>query len=269
MTQNNIGIICGYGLLPELFLKENYKKYNLFVITFKNYYSKKIKKYTSNFFVLDSWELQKIIEYLKKNSIENIVFLGYIPHLLLLNNHSLKTDFRTFNMLNKIPNYTASEFFKGLIEEFKKENITIEPLDKFLKDMFAPEGKINQMEITEYDLENIQFGYKIAKQVASLDIGLTVAVKNKIVVAVEALEGTDKCILRAYKIAKDGCYIIKVARPNQDMRFDLPVIGPKTLKVAKLAKVSVIAVESKKTLILNKQEVIEKSKKLNIKLYGI
>lgn len=267
--KKNLGAICGYGLLPEIFVKQNYNRYNLFIITFKNFSPKGIRNFVKETYTLDKWELQKIIDYCKKNSIHNILFLGYIPHTILLKHTFSDMDFRSINMFKKLNNYTALQIFNGLAEEFKKESIEIEPLDKFLEDALAEKGCINGIGLTEYDLENIQFGYNIAKQIASLDIGLTVAVKNKIVVAVEALEGTDRCILRAYKTAGKGCYIIKVARPNQDMRFDLPVIGPKTIKVAKSAKISTIAVESKKTLILNKQEVIDKSKKLNIKLYGI
>lgn len=266
---HNLGAICGYGLLPEIFVKQNYNNYNLFVITFKNFSPKGIKKFVKDIYILDKWELQKIIDYCKKNNIQKILFLGYIPHTILLNHNFTKMDFRSVNMFKKLINYTALQIFNGLVEEFKRENIEIEPLDKFLENLLADKGSINGLEITDYDLENIQFGYNIAKQIASLDIGLTVAIKNKIVVAVEALEGTDKCIQRAYKIAGKGCYITKVARPNQDMRFDPPVIGPKTIKVAKSAKISVIAIESKKTIILNKQDVIDKSRKFNIKLYGI
>ncbi|MEN3013903.1 MAG: UDP-2,3-diacylglucosamine diphosphatase LpxI [Endomicrobiia bacterium] len=270
MEKTNIGLICGYGLLPEVFIQKTYKNYNLFVVSFKNFFPKNIRKYTDNFFILKNWELQKIIDYFKNNSVKNIVFLGYIPHLLLLKkNNFLNMDLRTKNMFNKLPTYKALNIFHALVEEFQKENITIEPLNKFLESEFAPSGSINNLELTEFDLENIKFGYDIAKQLSALDVGLTTVVKNKIVIALEAAEGTDNCILRGYKIAGKNCYVIKVARPQQDMRFDLPVIGPRTIKIANRAKVSAIAVESKKTLILNKQEVIEKSKKLKIKLYGI
>jgi len=102
-----------------------------------------------------------------------------------------------------------------------------------------------------------------------LDIGLTVVVKNKVIVAVESLEGTDRCILRGRKLAGENCIVIKVARPNQDMRFDLPVIGPRTVKVLKKAKVKLLVVEKNKTLIIDKQNVIKKLNNLGIKLYGI
>jgi DUF1009 family protein len=161
------------------------------------------------------------------------------------------------------------EIFYALEAEFSRYGILIEPIDKYLKNIFAEKGELNGVKLDNEDLENINFGYHIAKRLAEVDIGLTVVVKNKIVVAVEAIEGTDNCIMRAKKIAGKGCYVIKVARPNQDMRFDLPVIGPTTVKVLSKAKVKAVAVEANKTLILEKQRVLEETKKLGIPVYGI
>ncbi len=262
-----LGIIAGYGLLPEIFVDE-VKNVDFYIVGFKGYTNKRLHKYCKSFKLLSDWNLSEVINFFRNNDVNKTVLLGYLPHKILLKNLSFQ-DKKTEDFIRNLKTRKAMDIFYNLSTEFGKLNITIEPINKYLKKSFAEKGEINGLKLTQEEIEDINFGYDIAKQIADLDIGLTVVVKNKIVVAVEALEGTDNCILRAKKIAGKNCVVVKVARHNQDMRFDLPVIGPKTIKVLKLAKASVLAVESDKTLILNKQEVIEKSKRYKIKLFGI
>ncbi|MFN3550427.1 MAG: LpxI family protein [Endomicrobiia bacterium] len=266
-TKFSLGIIAGLGLLPEIFVTE-VKNVDFYIISFKNYFNKKILNSSIKFKILTEWNLNEVIDFFKQNNVKNVVFLGYIPHKILLED-KIKLDIKAQCVFNKLKKNSAMEIFKGLVEEFNNSAIQIDTIDKYIKNSFAEKGEINGLKLTEDEFENIKFGYEIAKEIARLDIGLTVVMKNKIVIAVEALEGTDKCILRAVKLAGKDCCVVKVARPNQDMRFDLPVIGPTTVKVLNFAKAKVLAVESEKTLILNKEYVIEKTKKLGIKLYGI
>ncbi|MCS7228026.1 MAG: UDP-2,3-diacylglucosamine diphosphatase LpxI, partial [Endomicrobia bacterium] len=269
----NLGIIAGSGLLPEVFISEiknnNYtKNLNLYLAGFKYYTSKKLKYYVKQFCIFNSWSLTEIISFFKLNNVKSIVLLGYIPHKLLFNNN-LSIDEKTKEFIIKLKSKTAMNFFHNLAEQFIKEGFIIEPLDKYIKSSFAEKGEINQLCLSEEEMENVKFGFNIAKRLSELDIGLTVVVKDKVVISVEAIEGTDNCILRAKKLAGKGCCVVKVARPHQDMRFDLPVVGPKTINVLRQAKATVLAIESGKTVILNKQDVIQKSKRFGIKLYGI
>ena len=263
----SLGIIAGFGLLPQIFVKE-VKNTDFYIVGFKKYFSKKLLKYAKNYHVLNRWDLEEIINFFIQNNVKNILFLGYVPHkILLYKNIPMAEGTKMF--FNKLLKNSAMGIFYALETEFSKYGILIEPIDKYLKNSFAEKGELNGVKLDNEDFENINFGYHIAKRLAEVDIGLTVIVKNKIVVAVEAIEGTDNCIMRAKKIAGKGCYVIKVARPNQDMRFDLPVIGPTTVKVLSKAKVKAVAVEANKTLILEKQRVLEETKKLGIPVYGI
>lgn len=269
----NLGIICGGGALPEVFINElksnkDYSNINFYIVGFPKYTSKKLKRYATKFWLATNWSLTEIINFFKTYDVNCTVLLGYLPHQLLLNENITK-DHKTKELVYNLKTKTAMEFFSHLVEKFEQEKIKIEPIDKYIKHCFAEKGEINNLSLTEEEIENIKFGYTVAKRLSELDVGLTVVVKDKTVVAVEAIEGTDNCILRAKKYAGEGCYVIKVARPNQDMRFDLPVIGPKTIDVLHRVKAKVLAVESEKTLILYKQNVIEKSKRLGIKIYGI
>ncbi len=271
-----IGLVAGYGKLPEVFVQELVSSYKqkivpsveLYIAGIKNYTSKKIFHFAKHYEIFDLVHLYEIINFFKNWNVTNVVLLGVVPHKLLAKD-KLMFDTATNEMFSKMKTYSAMEIFSVILEEFRKANIVIDPIDKYLPHLFADKGMMTSGELTQEDLENINYGYNIAKTISLSDIGLTVVVKNKIVVAVEALEGTDECILRGSKLAGPECYVIKVARPNQDMKFDLPVIGPKTVKILHLAKVKLLAVESKKTLIIDKPEVIKKMDKLAIKLYGI
>jgi len=264
---SSLGIIAGFGLLPQTFVNE-VKNKEFYIVGFKKYVSKNLLKSAKKFCLLNQWSLNEIINFFVNNNVKNILLLGYIPHKILLQkNNPISEDTKLF--FNKLIKNSAMEIFYALETKFAEYGINIEPINKYLKKSFAEHGEINGLKLNKEDFDNISFGYNVAKRLAEVDVGLTVVVKNKIVVAVESIEGTDNCILRAKKIAGEGCYVIKVARPNQDMRFDLPVIGPKTVKVLSKAKIKVVAVEAEKTLILDKQKVVEKTKNLNIPLYGI
>lgn len=262
-----LGLIAGFGTLPFVFAKE-IKNVDLYIAGFKKITSKKLAKYSKSINFFNLGELQEIIKFFKTNSVKKILLLGYVPHQILTSqNYNL--DLTAVKMFSKIKSNTAMNIFNGLVKEFELENISIEPIDKYLPQMFASDGLMTEGVLEKDELENIEFGYNVAKEVARLDIGLTVVVKNKVIVSVEALEGTDKCILRSKKLAGEGCIVVKVSRPNQDMRFDLPVIGPKTVKVLKKAKIKILAVEKNKTLIIDKPNVIKNLNKVGIKLYGI
>ena len=123
--------------------------------------------------------------------------------------------------------------------------------------------------ITDKILKDIEFGFQTAKKIAGLDIGQTVVVKDNAVVAVEGLEGTDKCILRGYELAGNGIVVAKVNKPKQDARFDVPVIGLGTFKILAEVKASAICFEAGKTLFFDKEECLKIATENNIGVYGI
>ncbi|MCS7150847.1 MAG: UDP-2,3-diacylglucosamine diphosphatase LpxI [Endomicrobia bacterium] len=264
--QEKIGIITGYGLLPEIFVNK-VNNFDIYLVGFKRFVSRNIIHKVKKYKILTIWSLSEIIDFFQQNDVTKLLFLGYVPLNILLKNPQL--DQKASKLFSQINSKTAMQIFHSLLNELSQAGFTVEPIDKYLNDCFAEKGSINSLTLTEGEIKDVEFGYNIAKSIASLDVGLTVVVKNGIVVAVEALEGTDRCILRAGKLAGSGCCVVKVARPQQDMRFDLPVIGPTTVKVLARSKANILAVESNKTLILKKDEVIKKSYKLGIKLYGI
>jgi DUF1009 family protein len=193
--------------------------------------------------------------------------LGYVKHSNLLKN--IKFDLRTLKVLLRTKDKRASNILKSVIKELKSEGITI--LDsRFLLSSLLPDcGFLTKKRIEKKYIDDILFGYKIAKKIAGVDIGQTVVIKNKVIIAVEALEGTDECIKRAAQLAGRGFVVVKVARPKQDMRFDIPVIGFQTINLLKKYKSAGIAIEAGKTFLLNKEKLIQLADKNNIFIYGI
>src|SRR5262249_44936747 len=145
----------------------------------------------------------------------------------------------------------------AVTQEFQDEGIEFLPSTLYLDHLLCPSGPITQRKPTKAELEDIEFGLPLARHIAGQDIGQTLVVKDKTVVAVEAMEGTDACIRRAGQIAGTGGVIIKVARPKQDLRFDVPVTGPRTLEAMKDAGASVLALETGKTLLLEKETLLK------------
>ena len=132
-----------------------------------------------------------------------------------------------------------------------------------------PSGVLGKVQPTKEQKDDVNYGYEIAKEVGKLDIGQSVVIKDKMIMAVEAIEGTDKCIIRGAKLAKKGGCVIKVAKPHQDKRFDIPAIGLRTLKTMKRYHASLIAVEANETIIADQEKTIQYADKHGIVIMAI
>jgi len=263
-----IGLIAGGGQLPNEFLKSaKIKKKEIIIFALQNEADKNLEKYGFSIYWIGLFELSKILKLIKKEKIKKIIFLGYIRHTNLLKN--LKFDFKTLNLLLRVKDKRAVTIMQAIIDEFKKNNVTVLPTTYLLSHLLAEKGFLGKVKVNDKIKKDINFGYAIAKKIADLDIGQTVIVKNNIVVAVEAQEGTDECIIRGAKIAGNDFIVIKVARTKQDFRYDVPVMGEKTINLIKRYNGKGIVIEAKKTFILNKKNVIKKADASNIFIYAI
>jgi len=169
----------------------------------------------------------------------------------------LRPDWKALLVLAKLKQRNAESIFAAIADELAKIDVDLLPATTFLEEFLAPAGLIAGPKLTQREEEDVTLGWKIAKEIARLDIGQTVIVKNGTVVAVEALEGTNETIKRGGNFARKGAVMVKVAKPNQDMRFDVPVIGVETIQIAADAKLRAIAIETGKTLLLEKDAIID------------
>ena len=156
-----------------------------------------------------------------------------------------------------------------IIEELEKIGITILDQTLFIKNLMIPSGVFGKVQPTQEQVDDVNYGYWLAKETGKLDVGQSVIIKDKMVMAVEAIEGTDKCIKRGCKIAKKHSRVIKVAKPSQDKRFDIPAIGLRTIKTMKKYNADLIAVEAGETIIVDREEVIKYANKNNIVIMAV
>jgi len=264
----SVGLIAGRGKLPLFFVQEA-KRFNcqVKVIGFKGITDPQLTKIVDSFFwaKLDHWE--EIANFFQKENVKRVVLLGAIKYNYIFNNW--KFDQKTKKLWNNLRNKKTTTLFQALTKIFAEKGIRIISPLPFLKSFLAPAGILTKSLPTEREWMDIRFGFRIAKMLTYLDIGQTVVVKDKAVLAVEAMEGTDKCIERAGKINKNGLVVIKVARPKQNLRFDLPVVGSKTLDILKRVKARVLACEAKKTVLIEKENFLKKAEKNNLTVVGI
>jgi DUF1009 family protein len=178
----------------------------------------------------------------------------------------LRPDWKALLLLGKLRQRNAETVFAAIADELAKAGVDLLPATSFLEDSLAGSGLIAGPKLSHREEEDVNLGWKIAKEISGLDIGQTVVVKNGTIVAVEAFEGTNDAIKRGGTLARTGAVMVKVAKPNQDMRFDVPVVGLETIRIAAEAKLRVIAVEAGKTLLLEKEPIVELAGHSNISI---
>ncbi len=181
----------------------------------------------------------------------------------------LELDERGRSLLSGLPDLRDGTVLAALASALEAEGIELRPQSELVPQLIAPEGTLGRVNPTPEQLQDVAFGWPIAREIAGMDVGQTIVVLERSVVAVEALEGTDEAIRRAGKLGRRGLCIVKVARPEQDPRFDLPAIGPGTLEVAALSGVEVLAIEAGRTVVLDREAVVARADASGIALIGV
>jgi hypothetical protein len=197
-------------------------------------------------------QLNRLLKFFSQNKIHHAIMAGQLAPKNLFD---LRPDWKALLLLGKLKERNAESIFAAIADELSAIDVDLLPATTFLEDCLASEGLIAGSKLSKSEKEDVDLGWKIAKEISRLDIGQTVIVKDGTVVAVEALEGTNDAIKRGGALARENAVMVKVAKPNQDMRFDVPVIGVETLRVAAEAKLRVIAVEAGKTLFLERDAI--------------
>jgi len=267
----NIGIITGKGNLPILLannISKTYKDTKIFAIGFSGETNQKIKKFVNEFYRIPFGSFGKLLEYLNLKNIKKVLMAGLVSHKRLFDKNP-KLDEHAKKIFENIKDNKADSILGSIANELEKSGIEVLPMLDFLKDDIAEEGVLTITEPDQNQKQDIQFGFEIAKELSRLDIGQTIVVKNRCIVAVESIEGTDLCLLRAGKLARENTAVIKIAKFHQDPRFDLPIVGPKTIKIMKMIKSKVLAIEAGKTCIIDKEKVLQLANKYGISIIGL
>ncbi len=263
-----IGLIAGNGIYPELFIKEAHKRsVEVFSVALLGEAEEKFVAASDSLEWINIGKVGKIISAFKKNNIEQVCLCGQVKHKKLFT--EIKLDFRALSLLNKVKDKRADSLLSAFCEELEKEKISVLPSITYLENYLVKKGKMSKRSPSKQELSDIEFGKHIATEIARLDIGQTVVVKNSAVISIEGFEGTDECILRAAKYGGKNTCLIKVARPSQDMRYDIPVFGPRTIETMIKAQTYACALSADKTLILDYDNTLKLADENKIAIWGI
>ncbi|MEW6009492.1 MAG: UDP-2,3-diacylglucosamine diphosphatase LpxI [Candidatus Omnitrophota bacterium] len=265
-----IGLIAGNGFFPLMFARSaKAKGFSVFAVCVKTDTNPKLKSIVDEITWVNVGEFKKMVEFFKAKGLTSAVMAGQITPKKLFDKR-IKWDSELENLLANISNKKADTIFSAIANLLKKYSIELIDSTSFLSEEELPKkGTLTFRSLTEKELADINFGFDIAKKVADLDIGQTVVIKDKCIVAVEAFEGTNSAILRAGRLVGPGTVIVKVSRPKQDMRFDVPVIGPKTIMLMKKVGASAIGIEAGKTVVVQRKETITFADKSRIAIYAV
>lgn len=262
------GLIAGDGLLPvKMAQYAQQNDIDVVAISLSNDNYKQLKKYCSKVYSCAPGEALKIEKILKDEGIKQLTFLGKVSKTVLLKRP--RFDSKAIDFLKKAVRLNDDKVMLMIIEELEQIGVTILDQTLFIKNLMIPSGVLGKIQPTQEQIDDVNYGYWLAKESGKLDIGQTVVIKDKMIMAVEAIEGTDKCIKRGGKLAKKNARVIKVAKPSQDKRFDIPAIGLKTLKTIRHSHADLIAVEAGQTIIVEQEKVVEYANKHGIVIMAV
>jgi len=260
-----LGIIAGNGVYPRLLAdaarKAGVKK--IIAAAFTGETDPALAQHVDVLEWMRVGQLNRLLKFFRAQDIHHVIMAGQIAPKNLFD---LRPDWKALLLLGKLKQRNAESIFAAIADELAKIDVDLLPATTFLEDCLASAGLIAGAKLSRREEEDADLGWKIAKELARLDIGQTIIVKNGTVVAVEALEGTNDAIRRGGELARSGAVMVKVAKPSQDMRFDVPVIGIETIRVAAEVKLRVIAVEAELTLLFEKDAIVDLANRSNISI---
>jgi UDP-2,3-diacylglucosamine hydrolase len=260
-----LGIIAGNGVYPRLLAdgarKAGVKK--IVAAAFTGETDPTLEQHVDLVEWMRVGQLGRLLKFFRNQGIQHAIMAGQIAPKNLFD---LRPDLKALMLMGKLKERNAESIFAAVADELAKIDIDLLPATTFLEDSLAQRGVIAGPKLSSRQEHDVELGWNAAKEIARLDIGQTVVIKNGTIVAVEALEGTNEAIKRGGSLAREGAVMVKVSKPNQDMRFDVPVIGVETVRIAAESGVRVIAVESEKTLLLERDAIADLANRSNISI---
>ncbi len=267
MTET-IGLIAGSGRFPLLFAAEAKKQGDRVVaISLIGVTEESLSEIADEVHAFKLGKISGPLKALKDAGVRRVVMAGKVQHNSIFG--GIMPDLRAIKILAGLKDRRTDTILRAVADEFKKEGIEMISSATHLSHLMPEPGILTKRAPSKSEAADIELGWRAAKAVAGFDIGQSVAVKDKAVIAVEAMEGTDALLLRAADLVrrhgrKPGIVLVKVAKPHQDFRFDLPVLGLESLDTFKKAGVTAVAVEARKTMLFDKDAFLEKADKMKL-----
>ncbi len=267
-TGERIGLIAGNGRFPVIFAQNAVRLgYTVSAVAHIGETSPELERYVQRIHWIKIGQFNKLIRALKDDGVRQAVMLGGIKKTHVFT--TLRPDFRALALASRVRHLKDDVILREVAAELETEGIQIRESTFGLEGILVREGCLTRRSPNKNECEDVQYGWEVAKEIGGLDIGQCVIVKDRVVVAVEAVEGTDEAIRRGGQLAGDGVVVVKRSKPQQDLRFDLPAVGPSTIDAMDSVKASVLGLEASRSIILDRDDTIRLADEAGIAIVGL
>ncbi len=268
---DTLGLIAGQGQLPfELARAAQGAGRRVVAIALRGFADAALESAVDSCHWLAVGELDALLRTLSKEGAREAVLVGTVAkHVLFADADALRLDARAAALLAGLADRGDDAILRAIAAVLEAEGIRVVGQGELAPELLAPRGPLGCVTATPAQLDDVAFAWPLAKAVGQLDFGQTVVVREKTVLAVEAIEGTDAAIRRGGALGREGAVVVKVCKPTQDPRFDLPAIGPATLESLREARASLLAVEAGRTLVVERERFVREADALGICVLGV
>ncbi|OGP69798.1 MAG: hypothetical protein A2Y80_05195 [Deltaproteobacteria bacterium RBG_13_58_19] len=263
-----IGLIAGKGQFPRIFAQAAQAQgHQVVAVAHRGETDPALADLVDQIHWVYVGQLGKIIKIFKGAGVRQAVMAGGIDRVRLFKN--FRPDLKTLNLIRRVGPGQDDRLLRAVAGELEQEGIIIVPSTLFLEELAVPAGVLSRRRPSSEELKDIDLGFKVAREIGRLDIGQCVVVRRQVVVALEAVEGTDETIRRGGRLAGAGCVVVKVSKPGQDLRFDVPAVGRETIMIMGEVQAKVLALEAGKTLIFDRPQMITLADRDGIAVWGV
>lgn len=268
MMSGKIGLIAGKNKFPLIFTQAAQKQgLEVVAVAHHGETDPALEQMVSALKWVYVGQLGKIIRFFQQAGVSQAVMAGGITKGRLFTH--LRPDWRALKIIRRVGQARDDGILRALADELESEGITIVSPTLFLEELLAPAGVLSRRRPSAGEQRDIRFGWSIAKEIGKLDIGQCVVVRRQAVLALEAIDGTDATIRRGGLLAGEGAVVVKVSKPGQDLRFDVPAVGVETIQVMREVKASVLALEAGKTLVFDRDAMLHLADQAKIAVVGL
>jgi len=266
VTARKIGLIAGNGRFPFVFAESARKMgFSVIVAAHQGETDPDLSALVDEILWIRVGQIGKMIAFFKKQGVTETVMAGGIRKTRIF---EMRPDMRALAILSRLKEKKDDVLLRAFAEELEKEAIQVTASTGYLKPLLAQAGEWTRP-LKKEEQKDIAWGMRLARQIGALDVGQCIVVRKGVILAVEAIEGTDAAIRRGGALGQEHVVVIKICKPQQDLRFDLPTIGPETIRTMKSVQASVLAVEAGKTLVLERETLLKEAEAAGIAVVGV
>jgi DUF1009 family protein len=261
------GLIAGNGRFPFLVLEGARRVgVSMSVVAINGETDPAIESFAGSITWVGIGQLGKMLRFFKAEGVTQAIMAGQVKHVQIFS--GAIPDLRMLKMFMGLPRRNTDALIGGVAAELAKDGIELIDSTHFIQDLLAVEGVMSKRRPEAREQQDVAYGLEVAREIARLDLGQTIVVRARACVAVEAMEGTDATVRRAGELAKGKLTVVKVAKPDQDMRFDVPVVGIPTIETMAQAGATCLSITAGKTIMFDREEMLRRANELRIAVIG-